>query len=137
VDWKTCNNKKLVKNVKIDHDLINALIESSSKKFQTFNLLELTDITASSKISLIYDSLREILEAIAISKGYKIYNHECYSALLNEILEKSDLGKEFDNFRKIRNSINYYGKNVDMNETIEILKEMGKFRRNLKKLYSS
>ena len=133
MDWTACNNKNLVKGIKIDKNLINSLIKSSSKKFYSQSLLELNQETTSSKISLAYESLRELLEALAISKGYKIYNHECYCAFLKEILNKSGLGDEFDSFRKIRNSINYYGKEVSVDEAKPILDSLKSFIGKIRK----
>ena len=124
MDWKECKRKNLIKEAKVDKNLINSLVKSSLKKLQTQALLILNNDTASSKISLAYESLRELLEALAIVNGYKIYNHECYCAFLKEILLKSSLGDEFDDLRKIRNSINYYGKEITSEEAKLILKSI-------------
>ena len=82
------------------------------------------DVTAESKLSLAYDSLREILEALSLENGYKIYNHECYTAFLKEILKESGKGDDFDDIRKIRNAINYYGKEVSVEEAETIIKKI-------------
>lgn len=127
MDWTECRKNKLVKEVKPDKNLTASLVSSSSKKLYSESLLELNKDTASSKISLAYDALRELLEAVAISKGYKIYNHECYCSFLKEVINESALGDEFDEFRKIRNAINYYGKDVNAEEakaTLEKMKEL-------------
>ena len=71
---------------------------------------------------MLYDALREYLEALSIMNGYKMYNHECYSAFLKEILNKQTEAETFDKVRKIRNSINYYGKKVDAQESKEVIK---------------
>lgn len=134
MDWKTCCKKYLVKDIKVDKNLISSLISSSSKKDHSQSLLQLNDQTASSKISLAYEALRELLEALAINKGYKIYNHECYCAFLKEILNESQLGDEFDKFRKLRNSINYYGKDIAVDEAKAILYSMTKFTDVIRKL---
>ena len=110
MDWKESNDKKLIKEVTPDNNLVSSLFESSNKKFETASRLELDEITASSKITLYYDCLREILEAISIKKGFKIYNHECYCAFLKEILKEEEIGDLFDRFRKIRNDINIFNK---------------------------
>ena len=39
---------------------------------------------------------------------------------LKEILNDIELAAKFDRFRKIRNSINYYGKELELDEGIEI-----------------
>jgi hypothetical protein len=91
-------------------------------------------VTAVSKISLAYDSLRELLEALSISSGYKIYNHDCYTSFLKEVLGKFSLGDEFDELRQIRNSLNYYGESILLEETIKVLDRIKALRRSVRDL---
>ena len=138
MDWIECNKKGIVKEIKIDKNLVESLVNSSVKKMESQKLLPLSDITAASKISLAYDSLRELLEAIAITKNSKVYNHECYCILycfLKEILHESALADEFNKFRKLRNSINYYGKDISKAETKIILKEMIEFTEKIRIMF--
>ena len=128
MDWEECLNKRVVKNVKRDEDMIRSLIKSSRNKLESENKLAMSDITASSKLSLAYDSLRELLEALAFKNGYKIYNHECYTAFLKEIIGESDKGDEFDEIRKIRNDVNYYGKDISAEEAEDIIKRIKNLR---------
>ena len=132
MDFKTCKKCNYVKQIQFDRHLYNSLIQSSSKKFQSQRLLKLDNTTAGSKISLTYDALRELLEALAISKGYKIYNHECYTAFLKEILKESVMGDQFNKFRKIRNDINYYGKDVSAEDSKHIINDMAVFIETIK-----
>lgn len=124
MDWVECEKKRLVKEIKPDNNLIQSLIKSSENKLKSQELLKLTDDTAGSKISLAYDSLRELLEALSIKKGYKIYNHSCYTSFLKQVMKESVLGDEFDDVRKIRNSINYYGKSVGEEEALSVIKKV-------------
>lgn len=128
MDWRECCSRRIVKDVKADIDMANSLIKSSKNKLESENKLEMSDVTAASKISLAYDSLREILEALALEKGYKVYNHECYTPFLKEIMGKSDKGDEFDEIRKIRNSINYYGKDISVEEAVEVIARIKRLR---------
>ncbi len=95
----------------------------------------MSNITASSKLSLAYDSLREVLEALALKKDYKIYNHDCFSAFLYEILEEKNFAQYFDKFRKVRNKINYYEKKLNIDETRIFLDELVKFKKDLLEKY--
>ena len=52
----------------------------------------------------------------SLKKGYKIYNHECYTAFLKEIIGESEKGEEFDKIRIERNAINYYAKEISLEE---------------------
>ena len=132
MDFAACQSKKLAKKVKVDENLIESLLKSSSKKLNAQKLLQLDDNTATSKITLVYDALRELLEALSISKGYKIYNHECYASFLKEIVNESNFGDIFNNFRKIRNDINYYGKDVSADEAKPVIDGMADFIESLK-----
>ena len=132
MDFRTCTTKRLVKPVRPDTHLYNSLVKSSEKKLKSQKLLILNDDTASSKISLTYDAIRELLEAMTISRGYKIYNHECYTAFLKEIMNESPMGDKFDIFRQIRNDINYYGKDIKSFQAKTLLDDMVKFVEALK-----
>ena len=128
MDWHECTFKKLIKETSLDKGLINSLIRSSNNKIYSNSKLKLEDNTASTKIGIVYDSLRELLEALAIKKGFKIYNHECFSAFLREICDMPNYALEFDRFRKIRNRINYYGNVVLRDEARQIIKDISLLR---------
>ena len=123
MDWEKCNKQKLAKEIKTDPELVKSLIMQSNNKLYSSNLLELDIRTAASKFILVYDSLRELLEALAINKGYKIYNHDCYASFLNEIVKDENSAKIFDELRKIRNGINYYGNTISLKEGEALIKQ--------------
>lgn len=135
MDWQECKDKKFVKETSKDENLINSLIKSSKKKSDSNERLELDETTASTKVSISYDSLREILEALAIKKGFKIYNHECFSGFLGEICNEKFLSKQFDGFRKARNQINYYGKDISLEHAEILIKEISDFKKKIIKKY--
>lgn len=121
MDFKECIKRRIAKEVSKDEELIKSLLKTSKNKLESEEKLKLDEITSGSKISLLYDSLREFLEALALKNRYKIYNHECYTYFLKEILSRNTLAEEFDELRKIKNSINYYGKEISIQEANEIL----------------
>jgi uncharacterized protein (UPF0332 family) len=131
MDWEECFKKRIVKEIKRDTDLIKSLIENSRNKLESSNELKMNEITAISKFSLAYDSLREILEALSIEKGYKIYNYECFTAFLKEILNEKEKGNNFDEIRKIRNDVNYYGKQITIEEAEEIIDKIKNLRQEI------
>ena len=134
MDWNECLVRRLVKKKSLDENLIRSLIKESEKKIKTNNILQLDEITASTKLCIVYDSLREILEAIAIKKGYKIYNHECYVGFLKEILFLPKESVDFNNFRKARNSINYYAKPISVDDIKNLIFEILNLRKKLMEL---
>ncbi len=136
MDFEDCVRKRIVKEVSLDEDLINSLFKTSKNRFDSGEKLELSEVTSASKISLLYDSLRELLESLALKNKFKIYNHECYTYFLKEILNKENIAEEFDDIRKIRNSINYYGKEISVDETKEILERIRNLRKEVLRIYS-
>ena len=135
MDWLECNKKRIVKGVSIDFELIESLIKSSKNKSKSELKLELDEVTVGSKISLLYDSLREILEALALKNKFKIYNHECYTAFLKEVLNENEKSEEFEELRKIRNNVNYYGKGISVDEAKGVLKRLKNLREKILKLF--
>ena len=134
MDWKGCLNKREVKQIKPDLDMAKSLEETSANKMISSNELKLRTETVGAKISLSYDAVREILESIALRKGFKIYNHICYTPFIKEILKQYDIAEEFDGLRKIRNDINYYGKSVSIQQAQEILSRLDTLLEQLKKI---
>ena len=114
-----------------DLELASSLEKTSANKAISSELLQLREETAASKISLSYDSVRELLEAIALRKGFKIYNHICYTSFLKEVMKETYLGEGFDELRIIRNDINYYGKDVSVIEAKAVLERLAVLREKI------
>ncbi|MBS3128272.1 hypothetical protein J4410_03945 [Candidatus Woesearchaeota archaeon] len=121
-DWTACIKTRIVKNVSKDVNFIKSTKEIAQLKIESANALP--EHLFIGKIILLYDALREYLECVAMEKGFKIYNHECYTAFLKEILHFSMEGDIFDNARKVRNGINYYGKTVTQEEASQMLLDL-------------
>lgn len=130
MDLDECYKKGLIKRTRIDYELIKSLVEMSNINEQTVNNAVIDEINISSYVSLTYDSLREILEAICILKGYKILSHVCIGELLKILIDDFDYN-EFDRMRYIRNGINYYGVQVDFEQGKEIIDKIFKMKNKL------
>ncbi|HLC84425.1 MAG TPA: hypothetical protein VJH22_01385 [Candidatus Nanoarchaeia archaeon] len=128
MDWASCLRKREAKPIKPDIELAASLVNTSQNKAKSSDLLPLQKETVSSKISLSYDSVRELLESIALRQGFKIYNHVCYTGFLKEVLKENGIGEEFDELRIIRNDINYYGKEVSIEEARDVLSRLERLR---------
>lgn len=98
-----------------------ALIKMSDNNFKTISKVHLNESTSSIIFTMLYECLRQILEAISLIEGYKIYSHEAYVAYLIK-LNESSISEKFDRFRKLRNGVNYYGKPI-LKETTENAKQ--------------
>ncbi len=113
-----------------------ALIKMSERSLATATQLEINDTTSSIVFTICYDALREILEAICLMKGYKVYSHEAYTAYLKKLHEEKT-AIAFDRLRKLRNGINYYGKPVSKEVAIAAREECKKLCNDLIEKYLS
>lgn len=133
MDLKECFRKGMIKKTRIDSELIKSLIEMSDIKENAVKTAIIDNINISAYVSLAYDSLREILEALCISKGYKVLSHICIGELLKDMLEDFDY-HEFDRMRYIRNGINYYGVKVALGQGKQIIKKIFVTKNKIKSL---
>jgi len=136
MDKDECFKRGLIKKTEINEELIRSLIEMSDIKENAVKTADINDVNISAYLSLAYDSLREVLEALCISKGYKVLSHICIGELLKNILNDFDY-EEFDRFRYARNSINYYGIKIDFYQGKEIIHRIFAMKNRLIKIYLS
>jgi len=123
--FKDFINRGQVRTASADKSLIKSLLKTSKEDLEFLNKLKINEKSSRKLMTNYYDVLRSILEAISSIKGYKIYSHEAFTYFLKEINEEL-LSIKFDRFRKIRNSINYYGKNISIEEAKEHIQEIKK-----------
>jgi len=134
MDLGECFRKGLIKKTLVDKELIKSLIEISNTKEIAVKSADITNITISAYVSLAYDSLRVVLEAICILNGYKVLSHICIGELVRDIIQEFDY-EEFDRFRWIRNSINYYGEKIDFEQGKTIIDKIFFMRKRLIERY--
>ena len=99
-----------------DVEQAKSLVKIAQKNFQAIQTIDLTDETSSILFSQSYESLRQVVEALCLIEGFKVYSHEAYTYYLKEHdrLYESEV---FDRLRRLRNGINYYGKPVSITVT--------------------
>ena len=113
---------------------MNSLTDMCQKKIIFLNSLEINELSSPTIFVSYYEVLRKIIEAIAIKEGYKVYSHEAFFYFLKEKKEEL-IALRFDKYRKLRNGINYYGKDIDINEVIKAKEDIIKFIKILKLKY--
>ncbi|HLD73057.1 MAG TPA: hypothetical protein VJA23_05745 [Candidatus Nanoarchaeia archaeon] len=122
MDLDECYRKGFIRKTKVDKELIFSLIEMAGIKEIAVNTAKINEINISAYVSLAYDSLREILEALCISKGYKVTSHFCTGELLRTLVKDFEYN-DFDRFRYIRNNINYYGTKINFEQGKELIQK--------------
>lgn len=113
---------------------IKSLLETSKNHLLFLENQKISSISAGSILVTYYEALREVVEAICLKEGFRVYSHEAFTSFLkdkNELI----IAEKFDNLRKLRNSINYYGEKVDVNEVECAKKEAISLIRTLKEKY--
>lgn len=133
MDLDECKRKGFVRKYKPNKELCRSLIEMSGIKEKSIKDVEFNEINVNAFVPLAYDSLREILEAICIMHGFKVTSHVCIESLLKTLYPDVSFSS-FDRFRYIRNSINYYGKQIDFKQGKEMISSIFKTKQEFLKL---
>lgn len=132
MDLKDCEREGFIRKANIDNNLIGSLLEMSRVDEDVVRESELTEKNISTFCSVAYSSLRQLLEAICLNKGYKVTNHVCIGLLLKREIKNFDFDF-FERVRKIRNRISYYGEKIGLSEGKEIIEKIFKLNKELRK----
>ena len=113
----------------------SSLFESSIQAIETAKLIQLNPNALKSILRELYEGLREYCEAIGYLQGYKFLDHESITYFLRDILREPLISKRFDRYRKLRNGINYYGEDIDIETIKEAVIEIPKLVKELEKYH--
>ena len=105
----------------------------SVHRFTPLQSSTLTQNTSKTILREFYEGLREYCEAIGYLKGYKFLDHGSIGFFLRDILKEQSLFKKFDRYRKLRNGINYYGNDIDLETVKEAASEIPVLVKGLEK----
>jgi hypothetical protein len=108
-----------------------SLFKSSIQAIETAKAIPLDTNTSKTILRELYEGLREYCEAIGYLKGYKFLDHESIGFFLRDILKEQSLFKKFDRYRKLRNGINYYGNDIEVETVKEAISEIPKLIKEL------
>ena len=115
----------------------SSLFKSSIQAIETARVIQLNQNTLKSILRELYEGLREYCEAIGYLRGYKFLDHESIGYFLRDVIKEQSMSMKFDRYRRLRNGINYYGEDIDI-ETVKeaiieipkLIKELEKFSKN-------
>lgn len=102
----------------------SSLLKSALQAIETAKSIQLSPNTSKSVLRELYEGVREYCEAIGYLKGYKFLDHESIGFFLRDILKEQSVFKKFDRYRKLRNGINYYGDDIDVETVKEAISEI-------------
>ena len=124
LSWEEYIKKGMIRKTHLNREMIYSLIKNSEDGLEFFKNIIPDDKNSAVLFKNYYDSLREVCEAIALSKEYKIYQHEAITIFLRKILEEDEISFKFDRFRVLRNGIHYYGKAISKEETSKAISDV-------------
>ncbi len=117
-----------------DYSKARSLVAISDNTIKVIKRLKIGDDSASLILVNGYEALREIIEAMTLIEGYKVFSHEAYTYYLKDIGEIM-ISEKFDRLRKLRNGVNYYGKKVDTPVAKKGIEDINKIIRHLKETH--
>ena len=122
-----------VKKVMPNKIRASSLFKSSFQAVETAKAITLNINTSKTILRELYEGLREYCEAIGFLKGYKFLDHESIGFFLRDILKEQSLFNKFDRYRRLRNAINYYGEDIDIETVKEAITEIPKMIKEFEK----
>ena len=70
-------------------------------------------------------------------RGYKFLDHESVGYFLRDILKEQSVSMKFDRYRRLRNGINYYGEDINIETVKEAIIEIPEIVKKLEKYSKS
>jgi len=115
----------------------SSLFRSSIQAIETAKAIQLNPNTLKSVLRELYEGLREYCEAIGYLRGYKFLDHESVGYFLRDILKEQSVSMKFDRYRRLRNGINYYGEDINIETVKEAIIEIPELVKKLEKYSKS
>ncbi|MFH0876235.1 MAG: hypothetical protein V1859_09935 [archaeon] len=133
MDFETCLNEGKARKVTPNKIRAESFFKSAKEAIETAKMINIDSRSIKSILRELYEGLREHCEAIGYLKGYKFQDHESITYFLRDVLKEQILSKKFDRYRKLRNGINYYGDDIDMETVKEAITEVPEMIKKLEK----
>ena len=122
MNFAACISDRMAKKVMPNKIRAESMLRSAEQAIKTAKMIPVTEDTKKTILRELYEGLRECCDALGYIKGYKFNDHESIGYFLKDVLEEQSVRKKFDRYRKLRNGINYYGDDVDVETVKEALK---------------
>lgn len=114
----------LVKRIPPNKIRAKSLFVSAEQAIATVRQIPLNRQTCKTILRELYEGLREVCEGVGYCLGFKFRDHESIAFFLLEVLGERSISKKFDRYRRLRNGINYYGNELDLETVREALVEI-------------
>lgn len=133
--WQDCLSEGDAKKVNNDVKKSEALKRTAEKRIKFFESQQLNEDNANYIFEGYYTSIVEIIHSIIIKQGYNVLNHLCIGFYLRDVIKRDYLFRIFDDLRYKRNSLIYYGSEMDfeisksaIEKCKKLIKELGEIK---------
>jgi hypothetical protein len=111
--WDDCLISSSSSKVSPDRFKARSFLDMADSRIRFLESLHINEENANFIFEGYYSSLNEALHSLMISSGFKVDNHICLGFYLRDVLKDDVQFRAFDDARKKRNSLRYYGKAMD------------------------
>ncbi len=132
--WKDCLQSSAVSKISKDVKKAQSLEKTCEGRLKFMEGQLISQENANYVFEGIYTSAIELLHASSLREGYKIQNHLCLGFYLKEIKTNEELFRTFNDLRIKRNSLVYYGEEMDFEVAKDAIDKAKKLIRRLKEL---
>jgi|SRR3989338_611075 len=109
--WNECLETFSSRQASPNHERVMSLSETADERISLVG--EIREKNCNFVFEDYYTSLLEMLQAMAVQRGFKVLNHVCLGFYLRDVLHQAELFRVFDDVRQKRNSLTYYGNRMD------------------------
>jgi hypothetical protein len=134
MNWQDCLNENSALHSSKDIKKAESLLKTAEGRIKYIQNQKITKENANYIFEGLYSSIIEILHAIVIKQGFKVNNHMCLGYYLRDILNRENLFRTFDDLRYKRNSLIYYGKEMDFDVAKDSIEKSRKLIKELKEI---
>lgn len=133
MNFAACISDGMAKKVLPNKIRAESMLRSAEQAIKTAKMIPVTGDTKKTILRELYEGLRECCDALGYLKGYKFNDHESIGYFIKDELRDSNIKTKFDRYRKLRNGINYYGDDIDIETVKEALREIPQMIKELQR----
>ena len=115
-------SEKRLRPKRADKKQIESLIIAASSNAEVVMNIKLNDKSSTVVFREVYESIRQLGEAVWLIEGYEPLDHDVTLEILKEIKIKNSVKLNFlGRFKKIRHEANYRGYTISLSQAREII----------------
>lgn len=132
--WKECIESNSSIKISPDKGKAKSLHSTALGRIDFLNSITYNKTNSNYIFEGYYASALEMLHSILILNGFKVSNHICLGYFLRDVLKKEHLFRLFDDCRYKRNSLVYYGRQMDFDIAKASIKKCEQLIKELSRL---